>query len=747
MGLLHRRPLATVCLAFLAGMLLAALIGVTAKYVLAAIGLSAVIFLAIFPRRGRRARPLAFSCIAALLLAFFLGYLFFDRPVARMERYKDEEATILATVTDLRYQTDYSIGFYAETTSINGARESGKLYVQTYGAPTLAVGDTLTFTAHLSPVAGGDTYLRSDGVCALAEAQDVIVTGHSSSLRLAISAVFTDWRNTLSGYLTDCIPGENGNLMSAMLLGRRELLSTDTTQSFRRLGLSHVLAISGLHLGILCGVMFFVLTRLGVRHRTACLTQIGLVLFYMTLTAFPLSVVRAGIMLLFVSLAFLAAREPDGITSLSAAAALICLLSPAAVFDVGFWLSVVATFGILVYNELRAKRPKPQKLLTYWLGGLLGGAAVSLCATFATLPLMALFFGEISLLSPIANMLLTPLLEIYLILSLVALPLGWVGPIAALLGGCGEALLAVIRPFSRLRGALLSVDYVTVKILLFATVLAVFFCLCLPRPRHRVLWAVGGTGLALTALCLAVFNLLILGQNAVVYTKKGENEHLLLYQGGQAMLCDLTGGSYTAAKTGITAMGSLHLTELEGYYISHYHSRHPATFKRMAARTVIRHLYLPTPESIEEEALYDALCAMAAQYDIPCTRYEPYTPFAFGNMTVIPHAGTGNGKTHSASGISVRYADKMLTYLGSAYHESDLLAPAAEAVEESEYLLFGTHGPGESEPLSYRLFSAELALVLVADDTNRLPATLQAALDGRDIPYHEAGAWEYISFS
>ena len=408
---------------------------------------------------------------------------------------------------------------------------------------------------------------------------------------------------------------------------------------------------------------------------------------------------------------------------------------------------MVATFGILVYHELRARRPKPHRPLARFGKRLLDGTLVTLCATFATLPLTTLFFGEISLISPLANTVFTPLLELYLLLSLFALPLAKIPPIAALFSGFGEGILWAVCPFSRMRGIMISADYTTVKILLFTTVAAVFLCLCLPRIRRRTLFATGGVGLALTAACLILFQLLVMGQNAVVYQGTGKNEQILLYQGGKALLCDFSYGTYATAAQGVAAAKDLHLVELEGYYISHYHARQADTFERLAARTVIRRLYLPTPQSESEESIYYALCAVADRYDIPRTRYTPYEKLAFGDMTVIPHATVKDDEGHGAAAVSVEYDGKTFTYFGSGYHEGDLLSPATEAVAESEFLLFGAHGASESADIPYRRFSRDLKLILSTGDETRLPAALRNTLRANGITYRVAREWEYISLT
>ncbi len=749
MGILTRRPLAAVCFAFFAALALSAFIGAIPSLCLAILS-SASLFLLFLKKKGsgkRQNRPFFATLAVAVALANLLGAFafgfYFDQP----EKYGEEERGVQATVTDIRSNGYGNTVFYARVKRVDGNAANLLIEVTADEPYAVQIGDRISFRASLRGIHSSDykTYYQADGVCAIAdEAQDLEVVGRDTSLSTQLRRLFSSWQTRLSHYITDAVPNEGGALMSAMLLGRRELLSAETSLLFRRLGVSHILAISGLHLGILSAVLLFITKRLRLSTRASALVQIVFLIFYMFLTAFPLSLTRAGVMLLLLACSRLAARESDGITALAVAAAGIVLVSPYAIYDCSFWLSVTAAFGILAYNDLRVRKPREENRFRRFLGSMRSTLTLTLTATFATLPLIAIFFGEISLLTPLANLFFAPLWELFLVLSFLSLPLVWLSLVGWAVGSLGEVILSLMRPLARLRGAMLSVDYISVKLLFLLTVAGVLVFLCLARRYHRYAKWVAAIGLSAAALCVLVFQLVIAGQHAVVYNAHGNNEQLLIYSGGRALLCDFSSGAYSFAADGVDCARSLHIAELDGYYLSHYHEGHAKSFDRLAAQTVIHTLYLPTPRSEADEKVYRALAESAERYGVRLVRYDPQKPLAFAGMEILPHARTGDGSTHGAAGVSISYGEKRLTYLGRGYHVGGG-AQAAGEVKKSTHLLFGAHGASEPSALPYATFSPDLSLVLVANDLSRLPAGLRSFLYTQGVPYRLPSGEEYIS--
>ena len=242
------------------------------------------------------------------------------------------------------------------------------------------------------------------------------------------------------------------------MLGEREYLSSETRHDFARVGLSHVLALSGMHLAILSFAIEMLLSRLGVMKKPRKIVQIIFVLVYMTLTGFPASVMRAGIMLIISSLLFLLSRRADSITSLFISITVILIAEPYATFDIGLWLSVFATLGILLFLEFY-ESVKYQGKTTFKIRlfrTLVLPIAISIFAFGGTFLISALTFNSFSLLAPITTPIYSVVIEVYMYLGMALLICGSFLSLGRLAKPFDNALTSTIRCISKINGIYVS---------------------------------------------------------------------------------------------------------------------------------------------------------------------------------------------------------------------------------------------------------------------------------------------------
>lgn len=746
MGLFKNRPLAILCFLFSLTLAVCALFGAIFHLVLTVVALFVLFALAalILFRRARRCVFLCF-CIMSVTVGSFWGLLLFGYTV-QGERFGDLRVTVEGTVSEV-CRTDQGTNLYVFTESLNGKRMHGILYA-TGIEGEVRTGDTVCFEASLTyPSEWGDDeryFSLSDGVFARARlVSDFYVTEETVSLPLRLLCTLSLWRNGLSDRLLAGVEGDGGALMSAMLLGKRDLLSPVIARDFKRAGLSHILCISGFHLALLGGLVLRFFRACGLSRRACYASMAGAVIFYAALTGFPVSVVRAGVMLILVALSKILFRRADGMTSLAVAAAFILFVTPCAVYDYGFWLSVVATFGILVYSEWRKKRQVKEER-PFWRRAL-SAAAESLCVTlsaiFATLPLSAVFFGETSLIAPLTNILLLPLLEGYLILSLPALLLS-ASPISPLFAFCGQAILRAVSFFADLRGIVISLDYLSVKILLFLLLGTVIFLLCLPKARRRLCLLTILPQIASITILLIFLQAFLFSQNALSYTINDKNELFVLYSKGKGLVCDSTSGGYEATAAFEEALSALRLTECEGYLLTHYHKEHTESTRAILSRYKVRTLYLPTPRSKEDDVLRRQIKKDAASLGVRCVYYTEKDYISIGNLDFSTLVSPMREK-HRGSIYAVRGREDILLYLDGVWQTKEKYTAAVGIVQKATHLIFGAHTSEPREPIPYVRFSARLRLVLLRNP-GRLPAAVKAAFDARKIPYYTQKGSTYI---
>jgi competence protein ComEC len=221
----------------------------------------------------------------------------------------------------------------------------------------------------------------------------------------------------------DTVPPQHGEIMKGLLLGGREV-GTDTRERFSAAGISHLLAVSGLHVGIVSAVIILILKRAGITGRWRFIILCCVLTFFAFMVGLTPSVVRAVIMMGVVTLAAAVDRKPDMLTSLIFTAFLLIVSQPYIVYSISFQLSFLACLGIALYY------PAISKILGFAGRYLSAAVSVTISSQILILPLLIHYFGGFAPASVLANVLAVPLAGmvlwftvIYLVLYPLHIPL------------------------------------------------------------------------------------------------------------------------------------------------------------------------------------------------------------------------------------------------------------------------------------------------------------------------------------
>ena len=208
--------------------------------------------------------------------------------------------------------------------------------------------------------------------------------------------------------------------LSAITLGYKDDLSDELKNAFRASGTSHILAVSGLHVGIIYFIIVALFSFLGHRGRSFLIKQILVLITlwaYVFITGMSISVIRAAIMLTLFSIGSLFQRKGYHYNTLSIAAFFILLIDPYYLFDVGFQLSFASVFSILFFQPKIAKLYTPKHKISSYVWTLM---TVSLAAQLGVFPLGLYYFGTFPTYFFVANLLVLPLIGV-IIYAAVAL--------------------------------------------------------------------------------------------------------------------------------------------------------------------------------------------------------------------------------------------------------------------------------------------------------------------------------------
>lgn len=341
-----------------------------------------------------------------------------------------------------------------------------------------------------------------------------------SPVRLAILA-----RNQVSRGLARYLPPKEAGLVRAVLLGDKSGLSESTVSGFARVGASHLMAVSGLHVSVLAALVLWLVQRIPLGRWSRFFICCTALLFYLCLIGFPASALRSSWMLFLALLDKNIGGRGDGLNALGFALLCICLASPFSGGDLGFVLSAVSTAGIiLLYRPLmeawsRGLRSLPR--VSRLLRPLGAAMAVTLSANVFSLPVQLEVFGGISLLLLPANLLLVPLVSglLYCALPLAALaPFAGAEPLARVFGFCtgwmARLVLGAADALASVPGSFYAFDTLRLSVLGTAALAAVAVLLGAVRRKGTVpllgllilvQWAAWvGTGSCREALTIAM---------------------------------------------------------------------------------------------------------------------------------------------------------------------------------------------------------------------------------------------------
>lgn len=214
-------------------------------------------------------------------------------------------------------------------------------------------------------------------------------------------------------------------LFKAILLGEKSELDFETRTAFSRAGLSHLMAVSGMHVGFVLMPVWMLIPWFWTRKsgRSAGLMTIALILFfYAGLTGFTASVSRASITACLLAIGKLFQRNRDSLNTTGVAGMILLLNNPGSLFDVGFQLSFCAVTVILVLGPVM-RDWIPSKIRFSWKGTVLQFLGISIIVQMGLFPILADSFGEFSIAGPIANTAGVPITQMLFLWSMIALPL------------------------------------------------------------------------------------------------------------------------------------------------------------------------------------------------------------------------------------------------------------------------------------------------------------------------------------
>ena len=660
------------------------------------------------------------GCIAGF--SWLWGYDSLYLSTART--YDAETVDISITATDYSYTPNYGQAFDGRVTL------DGKTYqVRGYLNEETSVepGDIVQGEFRLRYTAGSEhretSYHQGKGIFLIATQEGEISITAGQPRFWDYPAI---WRQKIVRLIEKTFPSDTFSFAKAMLLGDTVDLTYRQDRDFQVSGLRHVIAVSGLHVSILFALIYMVFGRQRVLN---AVFGIPLLLVFAAVAGFTPSIVRACLMQFLMLLAMLVDKEYDPPTALSFAVLVILGVNPRAITSVSFQLSVGCMIGIFAFCEpLRQyflsfgnlqKKSKGKSAKAKLIRWFTGSVAVTLSAMAVTTPLCAIYFGMISLVGILANLLTLWIISFVfygIMLSCMAaalwFPLG--KGLAWLVSWPIRYVLAVAGLLADFPLAAVYTDsvYIVFWLIFTYTLLGAFFCL---KKKHPGI-TVGGIALML-CVCVALSWLEpMMDDTRVSVIDVGQGQSVLFRQGSECYLVDC-GGEHA----GITAdevanfLLSQGIFRLDGLILTHYDADHAGSVEDLLTSIHTDRIYMP---DIQDTNGIREIIESAYPEKISLISDISEVMIKNGKITLYPDkTGADDNESSTCVLFQPENCDILITGDRSSTGERALLSQAQ--LPKLELLVAGHHGSHMATSLELLLATQPDAAAISVGENNR----------------------------
>lgn len=408
-----------------------------------------------------------------------------------------------------------------------------------------------------------------------------------SSSFAGISQIRNDFVSELDTLIGEGdVSAEAGALVQALIVGdRTNLFALDLYQEVKVLGLAHIVAVSGAHLVIVMSFISLIFRKFPLSYRVRIACQLCILFLYLAMVGFPVSCIRAACMSAISLLALGGVRRSHALSGLGIVIIIMVCLMPASAFSLSFLLSAFSTLGILLFMPLILSwfPPYSSKVKTW----LLEPFAMTCAALLLTLPFSVSSFSMLSLIAPLANVLVAPLLTSMCVLGLLAfitMPLGFIGSIflqttvwiaEVFCSGC--SILASI-PFA-------SIPFYAPEALLIACMVAAVVALWAVWPQS---FSRAIKGVSVCLVLVGVLSLIPKQGTSVTMLDVGQGDAFLLQSNNASILID-TGENEQKLYAGLARLGCTHL---DAVLITHADSDHAGCLASLKGVVSVNKVFL-----------------------------------------------------------------------------------------------------------------------------------------------------------
>lgn len=472
----------------------------------------------------------------------------------------DNLCTISGTLYD--YEHEYDKHYYTiSDVTVNGNPTDCKIRISSDIFKTADIDDKLTFSQasiyELGSSSGNRNFYKADGIYLGA------YTDNDIQIEKAKKHTYHYYMGVIRNYISDALsvnlPDTYSSVANAMLTSNQSNISDKTLLNFRYSGIAHLFAVSGFHLSVWTNLLSkFFNNAFKKKKYLSNILCIFFVIFFMALTGFSKSVIRAGIMLIIMIVGKIFNHQADSLNSLFIAMSVILLINPFAVLSLSLQMSFLATLGILLLEKpitqpiTKSKRIIKNEHLYNLIVSAYTTVAISIVSTLFTLPVSALNFGYISIIAPITNLLCMLPAQILIIISGITAIVAKIDflskTLSYIMGIIIKYLLAVTEKIASISNATVDTSDLFIQILFISVVIIMSIFLIISRKSDRKMRIT----VCVSALAIAIisFTTIYLQNQSVniIVSDVGNGTSVILYTGNKKIIIGCGGNYYKSFK-------------------------------------------------------------------------------------------------------------------------------------------------------------------------------------------------------
>lgn len=567
-----------------------------------------------------------------------------------------------------------------------------------------------------------DIYLKSHGVSGLvyADSEDILFIGNCANPVIRTIYYFSDFAKNA---LISCIPGDEGGFSVALFTGDKKYLSDDTYIDIERAGLSHVVAVSGMHMNIFVMLVYVLFSRSRKRSYLASCINILLCVFMVIFTGGSYSVIRVAIMVILANAGYFMGRGSYSLNSVICAGGIIVLFNPFAIFDMAFILSFAATVSIILFEE------RTEDFVEEHIGiknkALRSVIAVTLSAQYMVIPCIIAMKNTVNTYSLLSNILVAPIIPFYMISVVMTVLFCTTGVLVSVIKlvpyYIGKYVLKISRVVSAMPYSEIVVSDLLFHILVGISVFAFVLYIVLRRKynirrKSIIKWY------SLVFAAVLVLNIIVPTETYIDFINVGQGDSALIRDKGTNILIDTGGSKNIKSDFGNRVVGAYlkrkGVSSLDYVFITHYDSDHCQGLISLFDRFRIDTLITPSPMSEVDAELHDIIVEKALKNGtkiIYAVYGDKYMVGKESSLRIVaPKEYIGYDSNDNSLMIMYEAEGVKTLFAGDNSHEENLSVSDCDA----DIIKVGHHGASDSNERDFLMRVSPIISVISVGHNN-----------------------------